>query len=263
MSDTNNPITGRNMFIWKLKPILTVEMGMNNFVRKAKRAKLSSVWIKIAVGSSLYSRNLNNDLVTVRDKLKDEGISLWGWHEPRCKTEEIANQEAEVVARLANDLELQGILMDAEKPEGNYFFQGGEKEATTYARRLRQLCDESSLGLAICSHDIPQNFPNFPFEAFAEHAHVNVPQVYYGGSSSVSNRLDRAIDANSMLTIPFVPVGAGWVGRGGGCSSASACAERAIIFIELVRENQFPGYSFWHWAGAPLELWDVLFNNPV
>ena len=260
---TVSPITGRNMFIWRLSTILKVEMGIYNFVRKAKRAKLSSVWIKIAFGSSPYSSNINDDLVRVRDKLKNEGISVWGYHEPRCKTEEIAKNEAELVAKLAEDLQLHGILMDAEKPEGNVFFQGGEQEADVYARRLRQLCDESGLGLAICSHDIPQNFPDFPFESFAEHAHVNASQVYYGSSPSVQNRLERAINSNTMLTIPFIPVGSGWVGDGGGCASASACAERAVIFMQLVRENQFPGYSFWHWAGAPMALWEVLFDHPV
>jgi len=261
--NNNNPITGRNMFIWRLGPVLKVEMGIYNFIRKVKRAKLSSIWIKIAVGTSPYSRNIDDNLLIIRDKLNDAGISVWGYHEPRCKAEEIAVNEAEIVATLANELKLKGIIMDAEKPEGNYFFQGGEKEANAYAKRLRQLCDELGLGLAICSHDIPQNFPDFPFESFAEHAHVNASQVYYGSSNSVRNRLERAINANSMLTIPFIPVGSGWVGGGGGCSSASACAERAIVFMQLVRENGFPGYSFWHWAGAPLALWEVLFENPV
>jgi len=66
-----------------------------------------------------------------------------------------------------------------------------------------------------------------------------------------------------MLTIPFVPIGAGWIGDGGGCASASACAEKALVFMHLVREYNFPGYGFWHWAGAPSNLWEVLFSSPV
>jgi hypothetical protein len=87
--------------------------------------------------------------------------------------------------------------------------------------------------------------------------------VYYGRSESVSNRLERAMKANSQLQLPFVPVGAGWVGRDGGCVSDSACAERAAAFMRLVRENGFPGYSFWHWAGVPLKLWNVLMNRTL
>ena len=90
---------------------------------------------------------------------------------------------------------------------------------------------------------------------------MNVPQVYYGGSPSVSHRLDRAIKANSDVARPFVPVGAGWVGPAGGCVSDSACAERAVVFMQLVKEHGFIGYSFWHWAGAPMKLWNVLMNQ--
>jgi hypothetical protein len=156
---------------------------------------------------------------------------------------------------------LDGILMDAESEHA--FFRGGPVEATEYASQLRQTLDQAGKGLAISSHDIPANFGNFPFDSFAQQAHVNAPQVYYGGSPSVAHRLDRAIDANHHLNIPFVPVGAGWIGDGGGCSSASACAERAVTFVRLVRDHGFLGYSFWHWFGAPEALWLALYNEPV
>ena len=45
----------RFMYIWKLKPVLVAEMGIKNFVQKAKRAKLSGVWIKVAEGGSPYA----------------------------------------------------------------------------------------------------------------------------------------------------------------------------------------------------------------
>jgi hypothetical protein len=251
------------MFIWRLTDVLSAEMGISNFIKKAKKAKFTSVWIKVAAGSSPYTRNLGADFNSVRDGLADKDITVWGWHEPRCKTLSDAENEARVVSELANELKLKGVLMDAEKPEGEVFFQGGPQEAAAYSKKLRVLLDAKGLGLAICSHDIPHNFPGFPFEEFAENAHFNAPQVYYGGSPSVRNRLDRAIDANSFLPTPFIPVGAGWVGDGGGCSSGSACAERAIVFMQLVREFGFSAYGFWHWAGAPPNLWEVLFNNPV
>ena len=63
-------------------------------------------------------------------------------------------------------------------------------------------------------------------------------------------------------SLPFVPVGVGWIGEAGGCVSGSACAERGIIFMKLVREHGFPGYSFWHWQGVPSKLWEVLFTEP-
>ena len=69
--------------------------------------------------------------------------------------------------------------------------------------------------------------------------------------------------ANAAIDLPFVPVGAGWVGDAGGCASASACAERAATFAGLSRDKGFAGYAFWHWAGAPLELWETLIKTPA
>jgi hypothetical protein len=251
-------LTGRHMFIWRLPPILTVERGADEMADKARAARLSGVWIKMAVGGQPYSMNLTPDFARVRDALAARGIVVWGWHEPRCADVEAATAEARVVSELAVEWGVKGVLMDAETPQGGLYFQGGHDEALAYGQHLRERLEAAGLALAICSHDIPQNFPAFPFDDLAQHAHVNAPQVYYGGSPSVSNRLERAIRANSHLTIPFVPVGAGWVGPGGGCESASACAERALAFIRLVKLHGFPAYSFWHWAGAPLELWELL-----
>lgn len=128
---------------------------------------------------------------------------------------------------------------------------------------LREALEGMGKELAICSHDIPSNLPQFPFQAFARHAHINAPQVYYGGSPSVENRLQRAIDANASVDLPFVPVGAAWIGDGGGCATASACAWRARTFIRLAQEHAFPGYSFWHWMGARAKVWEVLFAEPA
>jgi hypothetical protein len=239
-------------------------MGVNTFIKKAKKAKLSSVWIKVAEGASEYSNitgTMEAQFRELRQKLEDEGIGVWGWHVPFCKTNNDAKAEAKLVSRIAQDFDLNGVLMDAESEA--VFFKGNAETAGTYASELRKLLNAQSKGLGISSHDIPGNFPGFPFDAFAEHATVNAPQVYYGTSPSVEKRLDNAIKANRHLDIPFVPVGAGWLGDGGGCPSASVCGERAIIFMRLVREHEFPGYSFWHWQGAPSKLWEVLFTEPV
>ena len=256
--------TGRCMYIWKLKPVLVAEMGINNFVQKAKRAKLSGVWIKIAEGLAPY-RNVRGEMEPqfheVVQKLNEQGIDVWGWHVPRAATVGAGKEEAQLVASLVDQFNVSGVLMDAEA--GGGFFRGNAETADTYARTLRETLMGKGKGLAVCSHDIPENFPEFPFDEFAQHAIANAPQVYYGGSPSVENRLNRAIAANSHIDMPFVPVGAGWIGDGGGCSSASACAERAIIFMKLVRDHGFPGYSFWHWFGAPPNLWEVLFTEPV
>jgi hypothetical protein len=48
-------LDGRGMYIWKLAPVINTEGGVQAVVDKAKRAQLSSVWVKIANGTSRYS----------------------------------------------------------------------------------------------------------------------------------------------------------------------------------------------------------------
>jgi hypothetical protein len=257
-------LDGRGKYIWKLAPVINTEGGVQAVVDKAKRAQLSSVWVKIANGTSRYSNvqgQTGNRFRELIELMGEEGIDVWGWHVPRVLEHNDAHEEADLTATIADEFELTGVLMDSES--GSNFFQGTAQDATNYASRLRSKLNASGRSLAISSHDIPGNFPTFPFFRFAAHAEVNAPQVYYGGSPSVQHRLDRAIDANANLSIPFVPVGAGWVGSGGGCSSAGACAERALAFMHLCKTHGFGGYSFWHWFGAPTALWQVLYDNPV
>jgi len=258
-------LKGRCMYVWQLNSVLASEMGVHNFVRKAKKAQFSSIWIKVAEGEKPYKNievGMEAKFKEVVRELNREDIDVWGWHVPYAHTLTAAKKEAELIASIAQDYNLAGILMDAES-EAN-FFKGDAETADAYAKELKNLLSQQSKGLAISSHDIPVNFPEFPFNSFAKHATVNAPQVYYGGSPSVEKRLNRAIQANSQLDIPFIPVGAGWIGKNdGGCSSASACAERADAFMKLIHKHRFQGYSFWHWQGVPPKLWEVFFTEPV
>lgn len=251
----------RSMYIWKLQPIIQAEGSVRLMVEKAKRAKLNALWVKIADGRSAY-RNVTGStapkLTELIDRCHSVGIEVWGWHVPRCATINIANQEAQNIADIVDNFNLNGLIMDAEHGPG--FFQGGKDEAEAYANAMRQVANDNGIQLTISSHDIPQNFNNWlpKFNKIAYVADYNFPQVYYGSSPSVENRLTRAEDGNAHVTIPFRPVGAAWVGTSGGCSSASACAERAREFIRLVKDRGYDEYSFWHWAGAPSAFWEVL-----
>lgn len=257
-------INGRCMFIWKLAPVLTTELGVDGLVQRAKAAKLDGVWIKVADGPLPY-RNLNTSMAAqqfraVREALRQAGISVWGWQVPYGKTLEQAGAEARTASKLASDFDLDGILMDAEG--GGGYFTGGAKVAQKYASELAEQLAAQDRGLAMCGNDIPDNFPDYPFEHFVRHAKFNAPQVYYGASASVANRLDRAIKANQAFETPFIPVGAAWVGDGGGCVSASASAERGREFLRLVNAHEFQACSFWHWHGAPAAFWEMLIDTP-
>lgn len=255
--------TRRSMYVWKLAPILAAEGSVDLMVDKAQRAQLTAIWVKIAEGASEY-RNVTGATGTAFDALvklcQQRGIEVWGWHVPRCATVAVAKAEAAVVKSVATRFNLDGLITDAEN--GAAFFEGDLTEARAYGTAMAAVATALGKPLAISSHDIPQNMSGWlpKFNAIANHCDLNYPQVYYGGSPSVSNRLVRAENGNSHLNIPFCPVGAGWVGDGGGCASASACAERAREFIRLVHEPErnYREYSFWHWEGTPSALWEVL-----
>lgn len=259
----NSEISGRCMFVWQLGPVLVAEMGVDRMVEKAQKADLSGVWIKVADGAARFANVTGarlDQFKELRRKMKQAEISVWGWQVPYGGTEGKAVSEADLATALAEELDLDGILMDAEGGSG--FFVGNSKVANAYAERLAEKLPKER-GLAMCGNDIPQNFPDYPFETFVSRAKFNAPQVYYGRSPSVENRLSRAIKANKAWHQPLIPVGAAWVGDGGGCQSQSACAERAREFVRQVHEHNFQGYGFWHWMGAPSAFWQAMFETPA
>lgn len=251
------------MFIWRLAPVVKAEVDIPGMVKKAKAAQLSGVWIKVADGASAYENVQPKNIAqfqAARAAFREAGIAVWGWQVPHGGTLSHAKEEGDLLVQLANDLDLDGVLMDAEA--GEVFFTGTDAIASAYSDTIHSGLASTSRGIAMCGNDIPTNFKNYPFESFVKNAQFNAPQVYYGSSPSVTHRLNRAIDANRHFGVPLFPVGAGWVGDGGGCVSASACAERAREFIRLAHEHEYAGYAFWHWMGAPATLWEVLMDLP-
>ncbi len=258
---------GRCMYIWYLAPVIKAEGSVAAVVAKAKRAGIANLWVKVADGGTPFANVTGTMAKTTSDlvgEAKDAGIAVWGWQVPHCPTQDAARNEAALLARLVSDFALKGAIMDAEG--GSTYFQGGVAEAELYSSSLKSQLKDADKSLGLSSNDIPQNFPGFPpkFAAIAAQADFNFPQVYYGASPSVQNRLNRAAAANAHVAAPFVPVGAAFLGvDDGGCSSASACAERAREFLRLCAERKYQGHSFWHWAGAPLAFWNVLFDTPA
>jgi len=255
----------RSMYIWRLEPVLAAEGGVNKLVEKARRAKLSAIWIKVADGASPYSNvtgAMAAKMTSLVTKAHDSNLQVWGWQVPHCATTQAAQAEAATFKNLVQQFQLDGMIMDAEG--GADFFHGGINEAKAYGAAMRQAATALQKPLGISSNDIPQNITGWlpKFTEIAQQADFNFPQTYYGSSPSVASRVDRAVTGNAHLTIPFMPVGAGWIGDGGGCASAQACAERATIFIQLCKDREYLGYSFWHWAGAPMALWEILNTTP-
>jgi hypothetical protein len=260
--DEGDAMIGRCMYIWKLKTVLNAEGGVNKLVDRARAASIQGIWVKIADGSQPYANVTGAMEQTMSDfvtRAHSRNIQVWGWQVPHCPSTEQAKSEVSVFEELMKKFSLDGAIMDAEG--GAAFFQGDADQAQEYADGMRTMTRSLAKPLGISSNDIPQNIEGWlpKFNILAKEADYNFPQTYYGASPSVQNRVDRAEKANVHLAIPFVPVGAGFLGlEEGGCASASACGERARSFIQLCEDRGYKGYSFWHWGGAPLELWNVL-----
>ena len=118
---------------------------------------------------------LESQFQDVVQGLNEQGIDVWGWYVPRAATVDAGKEKAQLVASLAEQFNVTGVLKDAES--GGGFFKGNTETANTYARTLRETLIGKGKGLAICSHDIPKNLPEFPFDKFAQHATVNASQV--------------------------------------------------------------------------------------
>jgi hypothetical protein len=255
------------MYIWKLAEVLHAEGTPAKMIEKAHNAQISALWVKVADGTSRYANvrePVASDLKALVAAAHAKSIEIWGWQVPHCDTIGIAQREANLLGELIEEFELDGMIMDAEGT--SVFFHGGLAEAKAYGAAMRDIADRLGKPLGISSNDIPQNIAGWmpKFMEIARKADFNFPQTYYGASPSVMNRVDRAAAANASLAIPFIPVGAGFLGTDeGGCSTASACAERAREFIRLCNERNYQGYAFWHWAGAPMSLWSVLNTTPA
>jgi hypothetical protein len=257
----------RSMYIWKLWEVVQAEGSPERIIAKAQQASISTLWVKVADGTSPF-RNVGDE---VRPDFEDliagahrNDIEIWGWQVPHCDTVTIAKKEAKVFGDLVEKFGLDGLIMDAEGTSA--YFHGDLAEAKAYGAVMRDVADNLRKPLGISSNDIPQNIDGWTpkFTEIAKKADFNFPQTYYGASPSVTNRLERAVAGNANLTIPFIPVGASFLGTDeGGCSTASACAERAREFVRLCNERNYQGYSFWHWGGAPMSLWLVLNTTPA
>lgn len=260
-SAPGSSLIGRCMYVHKLATVLKAEGSVDNILAKAAAARLSAIWVKVADGASKYANVINTEqeMKDLVGKAHSQGIKIWGWHVPHCRDVAAAQAEAKVFGDMATQFRLDGLIMDAEG--GAEYFKGGIDEARLYASAIRQTADSLGVPLGLSSNDIPDNISGWTprFNVIAGFAQYNFPQTYYGASPSVQSRVDRAQTANAGLKIPFIPVGAGFLGTAeGGCASAADCAQRATQFIQLCKQRQFQGCAFWVWDEAPAELWSVL-----
>jgi hypothetical protein len=266
-------LTGRAMYIWELQKSLKGGTAAD-LVSKAQSAKLSSIWIKIGDGDAPFENTLGNNISVLKDivnRCQLANIAVLGYHVPHCATVASVQNEIALCSKAVRDFGLAGIVIDNE--DGSAYFRGNQQTATAYGQGLQAALHADGKIAVMSSNDIISGHPGAYGSVIGKYVDINAPQVYYGQSPTVQNRLGRAISANAGIAAPFFPVGAAFVsGPGatdGGCSNAADCAQRAAQFIDLVSQrhhadpSKYPGYGFWDWQEAPDELWDVLSSTDV
>ena len=125
-------------YIWKLAPVVDAEGTVNNLVDKAKRAKLTAIWVKVADGASAYANvtgAMAAKMTALVARAHSKGLQVWGWQVPHCATAAAAKAEATAFGKLATQFDLDGLIMDAEG--GSDFFHGGLAEAGAYGTAMR------------------------------------------------------------------------------------------------------------------------------
>ncbi|MGY3494367.1 hypothetical protein [Bradyrhizobium sp. USDA 4502] len=266
-------LTGRAMYIWELQPSLKGGT-VAQLVAKAQSAKLSSLWVKIGDGASPFANIQDANIAILHDLVAQcsaTNIVVLGYHVPHCPTAASVQGEVTLCANAVDTFGLAGIVVDNE--DGAGFFTGNAQTAAAYGQALQAAMRARSKIVVMSSNDILSAHPNSYGSVIGQHIDLNGPQVYYGRSPTVQNRLGRAISSNAGINAPFFPVGAAFVSPvaagDGGCASDTDCAQRAAQFIDLVSQlhhgnpNKYPGYGFWDWQEAPDEFWEVLSSTEV
>jgi hypothetical protein len=147
-------IAGRNIYVTNLHRVLASAGGPAKLANRCRDSRLSAVWIRLGRGSGLDKNFTEPEMAPFRTELDKIGVELWGWHVPFCADLAAANDEADKVVRWANDFDLAGALIDAEKtPDPR--FRGGAREAEIYAGKVQTGLSAKGRGVALSSHDQP------------------------------------------------------------------------------------------------------------
>ena len=267
-------LNGRAMYVFQLDAVLHLEGSVGAIVAKAVRAKISSIWVKIADGTSPSANilgSLGNHFRELIAQAKAAGVEIYGWHVPHCNTDAATDNEVSLLVNIVDQFGIAGVVVDNE--DGLGFFKGDATTADRYGAGLHGAMQNRGKIVAMSSNDIVSFHPKSFATVIGKHIDVNTPQVYYGANSSVAVRLNKAIAENKVIPAPFFPVGVCVVEpRGedeGAFSDPVKCAAFTADFIRiasalhLAAPNHTTGYGFWTWDQAPPSFWQVLFDTEV
>ncbi len=240
-------LAGKGMFIWKVREIYAGDVA--RIADEAQRGGFSHVLVKVADGRYPYnvvgSTDYAGDLIA---QLRTRGIQAWGWQYVYGAN---AAAEADMGARAAQKLGLQGFVVDAEGP---FKAKGMNKIADQYMKRLRKQIP--GIPLALSTYRYPNSHREFPFDVFLDYCDLAMPQVYWEGSANAAQQLQRSLSEYRALkrSVSIVPTGAAYSNNGW-----APTPQQIVDFLKEVRSLGLTAANFWEWAGA-LENGGSLWN---
>lgn len=241
-------LKGKGFYLWKIQRAFEGNPG--KIADAAQSAGLSHVLIKVADG--VYDYNIANGVDMVPGlvaALRSRGISPWGWQ--YIYGVNAANEAKRAITRV-KQLGLDGFVVNAEK----------EFKAANMANTAKAYMQELRGGLpkfpiALSTYRYPRQHTAFPFAAFLEYCDINMPQVYWVGSSNPGQQLKRSIDEYKAVSpvLPVIPTGAAY-----GQGSWSPTASQVIEFMQTARTIGLSAANFWEWQTAYIknDLWSAV-----
>lgn len=260
-------VVGRNIYITSLSTVLAKVGDVSHLAELADKCHFKALWLRLGRGKTLdanFSGGHVNDLRAALDRV---GVELWGWHVPFCANQSDAAAEGANVSNWAEQFNLGGVIIDAERTNESPRFRGHAAEATTYMTRIAHDLSAHDRGLALSSHDQPSLHTDLPFEPFLSHVNDNCPQVYYR-TENIITRLDKSVhdykiaEGARNFQDRYRPTGNVTVKGDIPFSSVHACLAATRNFITAVDQRGYGGYSFWCMDEAPKELWPLLEDLP-
>jgi hypothetical protein len=240
-------LAGKGFYLWKIP--LTEGGNAEAIAGAAAQAGLSHVLIKIADGGYKYNYDYQNKIdhvPPVAQALRARGVAPWGWHYVRGDN---PTAEAKVAVERVQALGLDGYVIDAEAE-----YKGRFRQAATFMSLLRR--DLPNTTIALSSYRYPSYHPTLPWKQFLDQCNLNMPQVYWQGSTNPAAQLQRTLNEFNAMSPqrPIMPTGAAYAEHNWQPTPA-----QIIEFLDEARRQNLSAANFWEWTAArALGYWDVI-----
>ncbi len=221
------PWQGKQMWIWELQNCLGGNVVA--IVAKVKDLGLSALIVKAWDGANYWSQ-----IEKIIGPAHAAGILVagWGYSYGTNIPGEVAAMEKAIKAGA------DWLIIDAEVEYENV---GGRVRAINLFNALAA-SPSGNASIGFSSFGLPDSHPGFPWDVFASHCQVDLPQVYWGEFKLAPDvALARSLSQNAKYGLPVAPVGQCY---------GTVTPEEITAFGVAVRAAGCPGINFWSWQHA-------------